>query len=201
MVIGKRRGDVVTSKLLQASKITYAYGQDLLFRNVSISVSPTQIHQIIGPNGSGKTTLLKCLAGFLNPLCGTVEKSSICQFIGYQSWQNEDLTVRQTFNFWQEFYQTDMTAVIKEFDFQQLLNKKIIHLSQGQKQRLALSRLMMKKGEVWLLDEPASSLDKKWQEKIYKMMKTHLDSRGAIVLVSHENIPLPAIQINLEQYK
>lgn len=201
MVIGKKKGVVVTSELMDVQALTCAFDSGVLFRNVSFSVSASQICHVIGPNGSGKTTLLKCLAGLYSPVSGQVIKKTRCQFISCSAWQSESLTVQQTINFWENYYQQDFQPAVQEFDLQKLMLMKMGDLSQGQKQRVALGRLINEKNNVWLLDEPTLSLDKKWVDQFYSKMKNHLHKGGAVVIVSHDSFPFEMPEINLGAYK
>ncbi len=201
MEIGKRKGVVVTSKLMEARALTCAFSTKTLFRNLSFSISSSQIHHITGPNGSGKTTLLKCMAGLHSPALGQVIKQENCQFISCASWQSDDLTVQQTIGFWQDYYEQDFQPAVQIFDLEKLMAMKIKNLSQGQKQRLSLSRLINKKNNVWLLDEPTLSLDKKWVKFFYSKMQDHLQKGGAIAIVSHDKLPFKMTEINLGDCK
>ena len=201
MVIGKRKGVVVTSKLIEAHSLTCAFDSAVLFRHLSFSISSKNIYHITGPNGSGKTTLLKCLAGLHSPVLGQVATKGIFQFISCASWQSENLTVQQTINFWKAYYQQDFQSVIQEFDLKEIMPMKIGCLSQGQKQRLALARLIEGKNTTWLLDEPTLSLDKKWADVFYVKIEQHLQKGGAVIMTSHDILPFETSQINLGAYK
>lgn len=201
MEIGRKKDGVVISDpvapLLHADGVAFGYNGQPLIQDLSVQINKGDLYQIKGPNGSGKTTLLKILAGLLPPISGQVNHYAFVKFLSYQGWQSDHLTVAETLDFWSKFYRACAQKALKDFQFQPLLNKKVHTLSQGQKQRLALARLTLGAGGVWLLDEPTLSLDDYWVHYIYDILQIHLNQGGAAVIATHDPLPIPANSLEI----
>jgi heme exporter protein A len=68
-------------------------------------------------------------------------------------------------------------------------------LSQGQKRRAALARLMTRRATLWILDEPVSALDAPAQAAVAKILESHLDQGGMVLFTSHQPLPVPSTSL------
>ena len=153
---------------------------------VSFSLKAGESLCIGGENGAGKTTLLRMIAGFKDvPDSALSWHASFC-FVGHNDWQSLVLTVEETLSFWAMYYGNSKQKAIEVFDLSSLLNKQIHQLSQGQKQRLALARLLCGSFTVWIVDEPFAHLDAIFTEKLELLFKEHLEKGGAILFSDHK---------------
>ncbi len=148
----------------------------------SLMIEKGEIYQFIGKNGSGKTTLLKIIAGFIKPKEGqcinSAKKISIMPDILYFP---PNMTVYMYLHHLHELFQED----IDEHLFYLLdipLSKKIIELSLGQKQKLAILQSFMGEPDLVLLDEPLKTLDENTRKIIISYFRT---CKASVIYTSH----------------
>jgi len=174
------------SNFIEVNNITYSYQKNKIFNNASVNFQKDNISFLIGPNGSGKTTLTKLILGILKLkdnhgriLVNGVNINSynlagIGQRIGYL-FQNPDKqlfnpTVKDELHFYNKYVSTNKANyemdVIKLLQLDNIMNHKVINLSEGEKRRLALACIMQMKPQYLILDEPSSGLDNENKEKL-----------------------------------
>lgn len=187
----------------------------VLFSGVSFELNPGQVVQVDGPNGSGKTTLLRTVCGLLSPDDGEVlwcdhpissnrlEYLSEIAFVGHKHGIKDELTVTETLGF-----DRMLAGRCSTVSDQQALHKLGIgecgtqlcrHLSAGQRQRVALARLLVSVARFWILDEPLTALDRTAQTVIRDLLAEHLDGGGMALVTSHQRLELgePARTVRL----
>jgi len=185
---GPRLGDVV----IEANGIAKAFGDRLLFEDLSFSLPPGGIVGIIGPNGAGKTTLFRMLVGLEQPDSGTIrigETVKIAHVDQSRDSLNGDLTV------WEEIsegldlikvgtYETPSRGYVGRFNFKGPdQQKRIKELSGGERNRVHLAKLLRAGGNVLLLDEPTNDLD---VETLRALEEALLAFPGCAVVISHD---------------
>jgi len=147
-----------------------------------------------GPNGSGKTTLLRALAGIgeitggdlaLDPMPVDEEFSQACLYVGHHNAIKPQLSVLENITFWADFIGGDVEAALSSFSMAPIRDVPVAMLSAGQRRRVGLSRLALAARPVWLLDEPATSLDKGPMKTLSHLMQAHLDTGGILIAASH----------------
>jgi len=162
-----------------------------IFTDLSFSVLAGQKILIRGPNGSGKTTLLRAIAGILPAKLGLIEidNSEEIFLLGHNQAIKGDLTVKEDLVFWANFYQKKFDENILEKVFlKKDLNTQCKYLSQGQRQKLSLTRLFCSNKKIWLLDEPFSFLDLKTSESLNSEIDHHCMDGGIALIVSHQKL-------------
>jgi ABC-2 type transport system ATP-binding protein len=161
-----------------------------------------QVTALIGPNGAGKTTLLLILASLLRPDRGEVsvagadptrEANAVRSKIGWMPdafGVYDQLTVREYLDFFAAAYRIERAAAQARADellalvhLSEYADRPVHVLSRGQKQRLALTRALIHRPSVLLLDEPASGLDPRSRVELRDILRG-LAAEGAAVLVS-----------------
>jgi len=161
---------------------------------------------LTGPNGSGKTTLLRAIAGFgeitagnltLQPMADGDELSQACLYVGHHNAIKPQLSVLENITFWADFIGGDVEAALASFSMAPIKDVPVAMLSAGQRRRVGLSRLALETRLVWLLDEPATSLDKASVKTLSNIMQGHLDSGGILIAASHTEFDISLSQ-NLE---
>ncbi len=178
-------------------------GSRLILRDVSFEIAGGEALTLSGPNGAGKTTLLRALAGFLPPLSGRigvsggVEDRSVgeqCHFVGHLNGIKPALSVAENLEFFANFLggQAAMAGRAAEtLGLSDLEDIPAALLSAGQKRRLGLARLLCTERPVWLLDEPAVSLDTASLDILSAMVTAHLSAGGIVAAATHTPLGWP----------
>ncbi|MEM0121518.1 MAG: heme ABC exporter ATP-binding protein CcmA [Thermoprotei archaeon] len=170
-----------------------------VIKDVSFNIDEVGVHVVLGPNGAGKTTLLRSLAGILKPLKGEIEvcgypaySSSARQRVGYLTHLDgipEGMRVMEALKFYAKIEGAttrDLEEIVSKLDLTELVGRHFSQLSQGQKKRVAVARVFLKKKDVYLLDEPTSNLDPKISSEIRSMILGL--SANSLVLYSTHNL-------------
>ncbi|MBQ8558129.1 MAG: energy-dependent translational throttle protein EttA, partial [Alphaproteobacteria bacterium] len=185
---GPRLGQVV----LEATDLTKAFGDKLLFENLSFNLPAGGIVGIIGPNGAGKTTLMKIITGQEQPDSGTFRVGETVK-LGYVDQSRDALDDTKTV--WQEISEgkdiltlgkrdVNSRAYVAQFNFkggdQQ---KKVGMLSGGERNRVHLAKMLKSGANVLLLDEPTNDLD---VDTLRALEEALMDFPGCAVITSHD---------------
>ena len=189
--------------MLAVHSLSFEYPDKPLFRELQWSLPAGQLLHLRGGNGTGKTTLLRLLAGLLRPTGGEVcwnqqsiyydlpaFQRQLC-YVGHKSGITLSLTVRENcvFDLQWSPESPSMEDMLARFDMADLANTPCALLSQGQKRRVALLRIVMSNVRLWLLDEPFVALDEPSTRLLTTCLKQHLAEQGLIVLTSHQSLP------------
>ena len=174
--------------VLQLTEMSKSFGEKHLFHNLTLRVRAGDRVALIGPNGVGKSTLIKIIVGEEQPDTGFIRYGSNVD-IGYydqhQSTLHADKTVLD--EIWDRFPQMEQSNVrgaLGMFLFTGDDVFKPIHtLSGGEKGRVALTALMLRKDNLLLLDEPTNHLDMDSREVLEDALA---DFGGTIITVSHD---------------
>lgn len=185
---------------LSADKICCARGGRPVVSDLSFSLGSGDGMMLSGPNGSGKTTLLRSIAGFgeitagsltLEPVPDDDDLSQACLYVGHQNAIKPQLSVLENISFWAEFGGGDVEAALSSFSMTPIKDVPVAMLSAGQRRRVGLSRLALASQPIWLLDEPATSLDKASVKTLSQIMQAHLDAGGMLIAASHTEFDIP----------
>ena len=186
--VAERLGSLV----IEAEGLAKAYGDRLLFENVSFNLPPGGIVGVIGPNGAGKTTLFKMLTGQEKPDAGTLRIGDTVQ-IGYVDQSRDALDPNKTV--WQEISggldilelgkrTMPSRAYVGAFNFkggdQQ---KKVGQLSGGERNRVHLAKMLKSGANLLLLDEPTNDLD---VETLRALESALEEFAGCAMIISHD---------------
>ncbi|UEG53143.1 energy-dependent translational throttle protein EttA [Mucilaginibacter daejeonensis] len=185
---GPRLGNVV----IEVNNVTKAYGDRVLFENLSFSLPPAGIVGIIGPNGAGKTTLFRLITGQEQPDAGTFRVGETVK-LGYVDQMHDDLKADKSV--WENITDGQETimlgnrpvnsrAYVSRFNFnggdQQ---KKVNVLSGGERNRVHLAITLKKGSNVLLLDEPTNDIDVNTLRSLEEALD---DFGGCAVIISHD---------------
>ena len=184
---GPRLGDVV----LQADGLTHAFGDRLLFEDVSFIMPPGAIVGVVGANGSGKTTLLRIITGGVEGQSGSFRIGETVQ-VGYV---DQDRTLNDEHTVWEAISdghdqillgkrEVNSRAYVGRFNFSgQDQQKKVGDLSGGERNRVHLARMLKEEANLLLLDEPTNDLD---VNTLRALEDGLVEFGGSCVVVSHD---------------
>lgn len=189
---------------LEALDLNCSRDERLLFSNLSFSVSAGQVMLLEGSNGSGKTTLLRILCGFRQADSGeirwngqAVEDSAYfaeMAYVGHADGTKKELTVLENLRFALALRRAGAYSIDQALEKVKLAgfdDNPVQTLSAGQKRRLSLARLLITDANLWILDEPFTSLDKKGIDLIESLIDSHVAQGGLVILTSHHDLSLP----------
>ncbi len=184
---GPRLGTVV----IEAQGVSKAYGENVLFENLSFQLPPGGIIGVIGPNGAGKTTLFKMITGLATPDGGSFKIGETVK-LGYVD-QNRPLDGEKTI--WQEISgeqdllqlghrEVNSRAYVARFNFSGTdQQKKTSALSGGERNRVHLAKMLKEGANVLLLDEPTNDLD---VHTLRALEEALMNFAGCAVVISHD---------------
>ena len=185
---GPRLGDVV----IEFDGVAKAFGDKLLYENLSFKLPRNGVVGVIGPNGAGKTTLFKLITGAEKPDGGTVKVGSTVK-LGYidqsRDSLNNDKTVWEELSGGSETIQLGNRQVASRsyaarFNFQgQDQQKHVGVLSGGERNRLHLAKMLKEGANLLLLDEPTNDLD---VNTIRALEDAVEQFAGCAVIISHD---------------
>jgi len=188
--------------VLEAKSLACERGGRLIFKDLNFIIRGGEIVELRGPNGTGKSSLLRLLAGLNRPAAGALaftgagaELNEEAHYIGHHEAVKSALTVRQNLEFWSRFLGTEGKAALGPFRLEQLAGDEARLLSEGQRRRLALSRLVSVLRPIWLLDEPTVGLDHAALADLRREMQGHLASGGMIIAATHAELGLKASRV------
>jgi energy-dependent translational throttle protein EttA len=185
---GPRLGNIV----IEANGVTKAYGDKVLFENLSFSLPPAGIVGIIGPNGAGKTTLFRLITGQDKPDAGTFRVGETVA-LGYVDQMHDDLD--QNKSVWENITgglenimvghkALNSRAYVSKFNFNGAdQQKKVGVLSGGERNRVHLAITLKKGSNVLLLDEPTNDIDVNTLRSLEEALENF---GGCAVIISHD---------------
>ncbi|MYL98005.1 energy-dependent translational throttle protein EttA [Novosphingobium sp. FGD1] len=190
-------------KVIEVKNISKAYGDKLLFEDLSFILPPGGIVGVIGPNGAGKSTLFKLLTGKEEPDTGSIEIGSTVH-LGFVDQSRDHLDPKK--NVWEEISDSldymkvnghDMStrAYVGAFNFKgQDQQKNVGKLSGGERNRVHMAKMLKEGGNVLLLDEPTNDLD---VETLGALEEAIENFAGCAVVISHDRFFLDRLATHI----
>ena len=185
-------GPRLGNKVIEANGVSKAYGDKLLYENLTFTLPPAGIVGIIGPNGAGKTTLFKMITGKEKPDAGTFSVGETVQ-IAYVDQEHDDLkpddTVFQAITGGNDLIiiggkEMNSRAYVSKFNFSGTdQQKKVKELSGGMRNRAHLAIALKQGGNLLLLDEPTNDLDINTLRSLEEALENF---GGCAVIISHD---------------
>ena len=169
---------------------------------VDLEVGEGEVVLVQGPNGAGKSTLLRLCAGLLRLESGegsvlghdlSSERPAIRRavgLLGHDTALYDDLSVRENLDFWAKASRVDPAAVIPAMDrlgvSHRLHDVGVGFLSAGQRRRVALAAVVVRRPQLWLLDEPHAGLDPSGRDLVDELVGDAAAAGATVLLSSHE---------------
>lgn len=205
--------------MLNVNNLQCIRGERELFSDLSFSLKNHQLMRIEGQNGSGKTTLLRTLCGLYLPEQGEIlwQQISIKKqlddfhrdlfYLGHQNAIKSDMTVIENLRFncrlaGQNPDEKNLLQALDTIGLYAFEDFPVGQLSQGQKRRVALARLLITTSPLWILDEPFVALDAAAVELLQGIIAKHIEKGGMAILTTHQEVPLTSgelVRINLDE--
>lgn len=190
----------------EARSLDCRRGGRRVFAGLSFELERGEALVLTGPNGSGKSSLLRLLAGLGRPAAGTLAwdgadvaedrdaHAARLQYLGHQDPLKPALTVVENLAFWARLAgagETALTAALTTMNIRHLADVPARYLSAGQRRRANLARVIVAAAPLWLLDEPATALDRDTVARLEQCLAEHLAGGGLVVLSTHSDLALP----------
>jgi energy-dependent translational throttle protein EttA len=191
------------TKVIDVNNVSKAYGDKLLFENLSFSVPPGGIVGVIGPNGAGKSTLFRLITGQETPDSGEVDLGDTVR-LGFVDQSRDDLDPNK--NVWEEIsggadymkvgkHETPTRAYVGAFNFKGVdQQKKVGLLSGGERNRVHMAKMLKEGGNVLLLDEPTNDLDTETLAALEEALESFA---GCAVVISHDRFFLDRLATHI----
>ena len=185
-------GPRLGTNVIEATGVSKAFGEKLLYDNLEFNLPQAGIVGIIGPNGAGKTTIFKMIMGEETPDAGSFSVGDTAK-IAYVDQAHSDINPEKTI--WENFSdgqdlvmmggrQVNSRAYLSRFNFSgSEQNKKVNTLSGGERNRLHLAMTLKEEGNVLLLDEPTNDLDVNTLRALEEGLENFA---GCAVVISHD---------------
>lgn len=200
------------------SKLGCTRGGRQLFKNVDCQLEAGRWLYVAGANGVGKTSLLRMVCGLASIEAGDVlwngvsihaqreaYRQDLC-YLGHLNALQESMTVDENLAFITALGgftpdKAEAQEVLTRFGLRGRGRQLVRHLSQGQKRRVALTRLALSPARLWVLDEPYVAMDEAGIALLADLIARHLAKGGLTVLTSHQRVPIgdvPAQMLELQ---
>ena len=191
------------SKVIEVKNVTKAYGDRLLFENLSFTIPQGGIVGVIGPNGAGKSTLFRLITGQEVPDSGEVDIGETVK-LGFVDQSRDDLDPNK--NVWEEIsggadfmklgkHETPTRAYVGAFNFKGTdQQKKVGLLSGGERNRVHMAKMLKEGGNVLLLDEPTNDLDVETLSALEEALESFA---GCAVVISHDRFFLDRLATHI----
>lgn len=198
--------------MLEVSNLACSRGDHRLFSGLSFALHPGQIMQVQGENGSGKTSLLRTLCGFMMPDEGDIawNGSSVSElreeyyadmlYLGHLNAIKDELSGLENLRISAglsgvELDEKEAVAALRRMGLKgrELLPTKV--LSQGQRRRVALARLLVSDAKLWVLDEPLAALDVAAVALIEELIAEHLARQGMVIFTTHQPLQVEGMEM------
>ncbi|MFZ4479949.1 MAG: cytochrome c biogenesis heme-transporting ATPase CcmA, partial [Rhodoferax sp.] len=194
-----------TAPTLTFSKLGCSRGGRQLFQGVDCVLKAGHWLYVAGANGVGKTSLLRMVCGLAPIESGQilwndtpihsqsdVYRQDLC-YLGHLNALQESMTVNENLVFTAALAgnapePTQLQEVLAHFGVRGRGEQLVKHLSQGQKRRVALSRLALSQARLWVLDEPFVAMDEKGVRMLADLIASHLGKGGLAVITSHQQV-------------
>lgn len=198
--------------MLEISNLACSRGDHRLFSGLSFTLHPGQIMQVQGANGSGKTSLLRTLCGFLMPDEGDIiwrgknvrelDENYYAEllYLGHLNAIKDELNALENLRILAglsgvEIEEKDAVSALRRMGLRGRERLPVKVLSQGQRRRVALARLLVADAKLWILDEPLTALDVGAVALIQELIAEHLARQGTVIFTTHQPLQVAGVDM------
>ena len=193
--------------VLEIISVFFYRNKRLIFDNFNLKLKKSQTMILIGSNGIGKTTLFELIVGILEPQKGIIKinnhliqnmfekKRKNFTYLPHKDGLKENLTILENIKNWNylsanKYDFEKIKSSLDYFDLFKIKDENVGNLSQGQRKKISLSKLLLSKNLLWLLDEPFNGLDSDSIIKTKKILENHRKTGGVVLLSSHIDVKI-----------
>lgn len=197
--------------MLEVGNLGCVRGDHRLFSGLNFSLSAGELMQVQGPNGSGKTSLLRTLCGLAMPESGEIrwrgknvrelgeEYFAELAYLGHHNAIKDELNALENLHInaglaGAEVDEKQALAALRRMGLRkkELLPVKV--LSQGQRRRVALARLLVTDAPLWILDEPLTALDVGAVDLMQELIGEHVSNDGMVIFTTHQPLQVAGVE-------
>ncbi len=197
---------------IEINDVSVSRGNQLLFKNLTSTITNHDVVIVRGDNGIGKTSLLEAISGLLTYSSGKIKflisekRTSFENLIAYQpssSYCKTLLTINEELTFWANIHNNSSLVddILKFVNLQGVFNLQTQSLSTGQRKRLEIAKVIITQKPIWIFDEPYAGMDDNGVELIDTVLKEHISRGGIVILASHKHTKIEKIQTQIINMK
>lgn len=200
--------------MLEVSNLACTRGDHQLFTGLSFSLGAGELMQVQGENGSGKTSLLRTLCGFMQPATGKIrwrgqdvhefdeEYYAEMIYLGHLNAIKDELNALENLRISAglsgcDVDENEALTVLRRMGLRRREHLPVKVLSQGQRRRVALSRLLVGNAKLWILDEPLTALDVGAVGLMQELIGEHLSKGGMAIFTTHQPLQVLGVETRL----
>ena len=197
--------------MLEICNLACTRGDHQLFSGLSFSLAAGELLQVQGENGKGKTSLLRMLCGFLAPAAGEIrwrgqdireldeEYYAEMVYLGHLNAIKDELNALENLRISAglagcEVDDKQAIAALRHMGLRGRETLPVKVLSQGQRRRVALARLLIGNAPLWILDEPLTALDVGAVGLMQELIGTHLAKNGMVIFTTHQPLEVAGVE-------
>lgn len=198
--------------MLEVSNLACVRGDHQLFSGLNFKLSAGEIMQVEGENGSGKTSLLRTLCGLMMPAAGDIcwrgenireadeEYYAEMIYLGHLNAIKDELSALENLRISAgmdglEVDEKQALQVLRRLGLKGREALPVKVLSQGQRRRVALSRLLVSDAALWILDEPLAALDVRAVDLMQELIAEHLAKNGMVIFTTHQPLEVAGVEM------
>jgi len=195
--------------MLEVRELECVRGDHRLFKGLNFTLQAGELLHLRGSNGAGKTSLLRTLCGLMVPANGDVlwqgesirssrdEYNRALTYLGHLNGIKGELSAIENLQISSSLSGITLSeeAILDALTKIGLAGREDLPtkvLSQGQKRRVALARLLLSKTTLWILDEPFTALDVQAVDDLKRLISEHLNADGMVILTTHQHVEIEA---------
>jgi len=193
--------------MLEVRELECVRGDHRLFKGLNFTLQQEELLYLRGSNGSGKTSLLRTICGLMAPASGQVfwngkdihtereEYNRGLTYLGHLNGIKGELNAIENLNYANSLsgIKKSVNEILSALERLGLAGREDLPtkvLSQGQKRRVALARLLLTDSKLWVLDEPFTALDVHAVELLRELIVNHVKSGGMAILTTHQIVEI-----------
>ena len=200
--------------MLSVQQLACERGRKRLFSDLNFQLQPGECLHVQGANGAGKTSLLRIVCGLAQALEGEVHwrgqdtrldpgawRAELV-YLGHTPGLKDELSAAENLHFQSQIdgcalSEEHIADALQRVGLGRQQQMPLRRLSQGQKRRAALARLIARPAPVWVLDEPLAALDVPAQQLVAQLLAGHLLAGGLALVTSHQPLGVPCLDLRL----